>query len=115
MDPRALAEHVAKLLDDKQAEDITLLDVEELVSYTSYFIIATGRSDIHVRTLAQHLEREMKALAGRPLSLEGVQAGRWALIDYGDVVIHVFHKDERYIYDLEGLWKDAPATLYESP
>ncbi|MBU0552412.1 ribosome silencing factor [Myxococcota bacterium] len=113
MEPKELALHIAQMLDDKQAEEIVLLEVEALVSYTSYFVIATGRSEMHVRALAQHLEREMKTMAGRPLSLEGVQSGRWALIDYGDAVIHIFHKDERYIYDLEGLWREAPALEFE--
>lgn len=115
MEPRALALFLAKVLNDRKAEDIVILDVENLVGYTSYFIVASGRSDRQVKALASTLEREVKThLSARPLSREGVDQGNWALLDYGDAVVHVFRAEERDFYDLEGLWSDAPREDYPS-
>ncbi len=109
MEPRELALYLADLLEDKLAREIIIIDVEELVGYTSYFVIASGRSDRQVQALADHLRRESKTHgAQRALGTEGAEGGRWALIDYGDVIVHVFREDERDHYDLEGLWQDAP-------
>ncbi len=114
MDPKELALNIAQVLSEKKGEDIILLDVEALLAYTSYFVIASGRSTRQVKAMAGHLERYMKAITGRPLGAEGAAEGRWAVLDYGDVVVHIFQNDERYIYDLEGLWVDAPKELFES-
>lgn len=113
MEPRDLALFCAQALSDKQADDVVILDVEKLVSYASYFIIASGRSDRQVRALVNHLERYAREHGLRALGTEGTERGVWALIDFGDVVIHVFRGEERYFYDLEGLWQDAPRLPFE--
>ena len=109
MDPTQLALYLADLLEEKQAHDIVIIDVEDLVGYTSYFLIASGRSDRQVKALVDHVKRQSRTDAvGRPLGVEGANTGRWALVDFGDVVVHIFREDERDYYDLEGLWQDAP-------
>ena len=108
MDPKELALFLADALDEKKALDIIILDVESLVGYTSYFVLASGRGERHVQSLADHLRRHLRTDQGvRPMGVEGAKSGRWALLDFGDVVVHVFKEDERDFYDLEGLWQDA--------
>ena len=108
MDPKELALYLADALDDKKALNITILDVEDLVGYTSYFVVASGRGERHVQSLADHLRRHLRTEQGvRPFGVEGTESGRWALLDFGDVVVHIFREDERDFYDLEGLWRDA--------
>jgi ribosome-associated protein len=114
MEPEQLANFIADTLSDRKAEDILILDVEALVGYASYFVVCTGRSDRQVSALADHTVRRLRTELGvRPLGTEGVARSPWALLDYGDVVVHVFRQDERDFYDLEGLWADAPRVIYE--
>ena len=115
MEPKDLALLVAEVLADKLATDIRILDVDEVTGYTSYFVLATGRSERHVGTLADHVQRALKETPGtRPLGVEGISNGRWALIDYGDAVVHIFLESERELYDLEGLWSDAPRVPFDA-
>ena len=109
MDTENLARDLATCLEDKLALDILILEVEALVGYASHFVVASGRSERQVQALAEHVKQKMIESHGiRPLSVEGLEGGRWALVDFGDVVVHVFREDERDFYDLEGLWRDAP-------
>jgi ribosome-associated protein len=103
-----LVHEVANLAADRKAQEIRALDVRKLVAYTDYFVICAGRSDRQVRAVAEHIITELRELGRRPLGVEGLQHGLWVLIDYGDVVIHVFHEDERRDYDIERLWSAAP-------
>jgi len=98
----------AELLFDRKATDVLLLELKGISSATDYFLIATGRSDTHVSAIADHLVGEMSKAGVRPVSAEGVRGGRWALIDYFDFVVHVFHPAAREFYQLERLWGDAP-------
>ena len=116
MEPEQLAHFIADTLSDRKAEDILILDVEALVGYASYFVVCTARSDRQISALADHTVRRLRTELGvRPLGTEGTERSSWALMDYGDVVVHVFRQDERDFYDLEGLWSDAPRVLYEPP
>ena len=109
MEPQELALYLADLLEEKQGLDIVIINVEDLVGYTSYFLISSGRSDRQVKALVDHLRRNTrKDLGIHSMGVEGADTGRWALIDFGDVVVHVFRENERDFYDLEGLWQDAP-------
>ena len=108
MDPKDLALLLADTLDEKQASDIVILDVEDLVGYTSFFVLCSGRSERQVQALAEHARRTLRTdHSVRHIGIEGVEKGRWALIDFGDVVAHIFKENERDYYDLEGLWQDA--------
>jgi ribosome-associated protein len=102
-----------ELCQERNAREPMLLDLRELSDATDYFLIASGDSDVHVRAIADHV---MDALAGdgvRPAGVEGERAARWVLIDYVDLVVHVFHPVVRDFYQLERLWGDAPTMLIE--
>ena len=101
------------LLFDRKAVDITLLDLRKVSSATDFFLIATGRSDTHVSSIADHVVDELKKEGVRPVGTEGMRAGRWALVDYVDFVLHVFHPAAREFYQLERLWGDAPVQYME--
>ena len=90
-----------------------MLDVSGLIVLTDVFIIASGTSRRHVITLAEETEMQLKAQDRRPLRREGMAEGSWVLLDYGDVVVHVFDEDTRAYYDLERLWADAPRLSFE--
>ncbi|MCK7467826.1 MAG: ribosome silencing factor [Desulfosudis oleivorans] len=104
----------AQLALDKKAADLVLLDVQQQSSFTSYFIICSGTSDRRVQAIAAHLEASCKQAGMRPLGIEGVREGRWVLLDYADVVIHIFHEPVREFYDLERLWTDAQRIAVET-
>lgn len=113
MEPKELALLLAEAMADRKAEDIVILEVEELVSYTSYVLVASGRSDRQVGAIASHVERAARDAGVRPIGTEGTDGGTWALIDYGDCVVHVFRYEERDFYDLEALWADAPRVPFD--
>jgi ribosome-associated protein len=98
---------------DKKAEDLVLLKMRGVASYADYVLMCSGRSDRQVQAIAQSIETELKKLGYRPLGIEGKSHGQWVLIDYGDVIIHVFQESVRKFYDLEGLWIDAPRVEVE--
>ena len=94
---------------DKKAEDIVALDVSQLLVVTEYFVIATGRTNIQVRAIADWVEEVLRDKGGeKPIGREGTGEDKWVLLDYGDVVVHVFQPAERDFYRLEKLWSDAP-------
>jgi ribosome-associated protein len=99
----------AEAASDKKGEDLVALDVSELLVVTEYFVIATGRTNIQVRAIADEIEEQLRVKAGeKPIGREGMGEDKWVLLDYGDVVVHVFQPDERDFYRLEKLWGDAP-------
>lgn len=108
-----LAELCAKVALDHKAEDLTVLDVRGLTSFTDYFIIMSGRSTRHVQGLAEIIEKEVSAKRISDKHCEGLQEGLWVLLDFNDVVVHIFYKDTRKFYDLDGLWHDAPRVEIE--
>jgi ribosome-associated protein len=92
---------------EKKAIGIEILDVSGKVDYADFLVIMTGRSDRHVHAIATGIEEALRSKKVRPLSMEGLQAATWVLIDFSDVVVHVFQEDTRRLYDIEGLWIDA--------
>ena len=97
-----------KAATSKKALDIVLLDLRGLSNITDYFLIISGNSDRHVQSIAEAILENMEREGHRPLGIEGLSQGRWVLLDYDDVVIHIFYEPVRRYYDLEGLWADAP-------
>ena len=93
---------------NKKAKDLQILDVRGLVSYTDYFVVCSGTNDRQVKAIADAVLGEMRELNYRPLGIEGLNSGRWVVIDFGDYVVHVFHDEERENYAIEKLWSDAP-------
>lgn len=108
-----LAQFCAHIALDHKAEDLVILDVHELTSFTDYFIIMSGRSTRHVQGLADSLEKELRTKRISSKFCEGLKEGHWVLLDYNDVVIHIFYKETRGFYDLDGLWHDAPKVEIE--
>ncbi len=114
--PSELTDEVARaveLAQDRKGRDVTVLDLRGLSSATDFFVIVTGTSDIHVRSIANHIMDGLKGDAERPDHVEGIRGGRWVLIDYIDFVVHVFHPAARDFYQLERLWGDAPVLAVE--
>jgi ribosome-associated protein len=93
---------------EKKAADPVLLEMKKITSYTDYFLIVSGSSDRQVQAIARAVEEALHEKGVRPLGLEGVPEGRWVLMDYGDVIVHVFLEQLRTFYELESLWIDAP-------
>jgi ribosome-associated protein len=102
-----LKKGVAALL-DKKAEKLVVLNLQGLTTISDYFVLATAGSNRQAQALADAIEMALKAEGRRPLAIEGYQSAVWILIDYGDVVFHVFHDEARRFYGLERLWGDAP-------
>lgn len=103
----ALAQRIAALCQEFKATDVTILSLKGVTDMTDYFVIASGSSDTHVRSTAQRVEEELKREGARPAHVEGMEQGRWVILDYVDVVVHVFHPALRSYYQLERLWGDA--------
>lgn len=93
---------------EKKASRIVILELKGLTSITDYFLICSGASDRQVQSIAEGIEEKMAERGERPLGVEGMGEGRWVLLDYDDVVVHVFQDPVREYYDLEGLWIEAP-------
>lgn len=101
---------------DKKGLDVELLDVGDILAIADVFVIATGTSRTHVRAVADGVEESLSEKAGRkPLRREGADQGEWVLLDYGDVVVHLFQPEQREYYGLERLWRDAPKVSWEEP
>jgi len=114
--PEALLDAVVKGLDDVKGQDITIVDLREIThAISSYFVIAHGSSHTQVDALAQSVEKVCwEALGDQPTSVQGLRNGEWAIIDYFDVVVHVFHGEARTRYGLEELWGDAEIKKIET-
>ena len=100
---------------DKKALEPVLLDVKEQSSYTDFILVVSGRSDRHVQSVAEGITLALKERGVRTIGVEGKRDGHWALLDFVDVVVHVFYHPVRERYDLEGLWSDAPRVPVEVP
>lgn len=108
MDGRDLAAACVRIAQDVKAQDLIVLDVRGIASFTDYFIIMSGQSTRHVQGLAEAIEEELRAKRASSKHSEGLRDGLWVLLDLGDVVVHVFYHEQRAFYNLEGLWHDAP-------
>jgi iojap-like ribosome-associated protein len=100
---------------DKKACDLVVLDVHEHTSIADYFIVCSGRSDRQVQSIAQGIEENAAEEGFKPFAVEGAQRGHWALIDFSDVIVHVFYEPVREFYDLDGLWGHAPKAKLPEP
>ena len=107
MDSKELALHAARILDEKGANEIMILEVAHLTSITDYFVIANGRNIQSVRSLAEDLEEKLKEEGVEPRRKEGERESRWIVLDYAHVSVHIFHPDERQYYNIERLWQDG--------
>lgn len=100
-------ESAVKILSGRKAEDIKAIDIAGISIIADYFLIASGGSTTQVHSLAEELEFKLSQAGTEPLRVEGTQSSTWIILDYGSVVIHVFHRDTRQFYNLERLWADG--------
>lgn len=116
VDSKALALMAAEACDDRKAVDIRLIRVEEVSSLADWFVICSGLTDVQVRAIARSVEDTLETELGRlPLRREGQSEGRWVLLDYGEVIVHVLTPSERSYYDLESFWGHGEQERYISP
>ena len=106
--PYEITEIAVKTLDAKKADNIKVLETREITVLADYFVICTGTSSPHVKSLADEVETVLSEKGEAPLRTEGYRSGGWVLLDFGCVVVHLFLQDMRQFYDLERLWSDAP-------
>ena len=106
-------ERAAELALERKAADVVALDLASVSGATDYFLLASGRSDVQVKAIADNIVEQLKKEEIRAEHIEGLQGGRWVLIDYIDFVVHVFHEEARHFYQLEVLWGDAPRLEFE--
>lgn len=99
---------------DSKAEDLVILDVQGIASFTDFFVIMNGRSTRHVQGLAETIEGALRSKRVKASRAEGLAEGLWVLLDFGDVVVHIFYHEQRKFYDLDGLWHDAPRIALKS-
>ena len=103
-------EKICAVLSARKAQDIVSVDVREKSSVADYYVIASGRSMAQTRALIEHVEEEMDKIGIAPIRREGIREGRWCVLDYGDVLVHLFNDETRLFYHLEQLWGDDKTT-----
>ncbi|MHC4470407.1 MAG: ribosome silencing factor [Planctomycetota bacterium] len=108
-----MARLVASLMLERKGEDVVILDMSDVLPITDFFVIGTGRNARHVDSMVELVIKRLKELGLLPANRSGLDASRWALVDYGSVVVHVFQPSEREFYDLELLWGDAERVPFD--
>ncbi|MEG0753642.1 MAG: ribosome silencing factor [Angelakisella sp.] len=108
LQPEQLVSKIVKTLDSKQAVDITAMKISDLTTIGDYFVVASGNSNAQVKALAEEVENQLSKLGIEPKKVEGGQSALWILMDYYDVIVHIFYKETREFYSIERLWADAP-------
>jgi ribosome-associated protein len=103
----------SKYAEEKKANDVLMLELKGLTDIADYFVLANGTSERHVKTISEHIETSMKNDGIKPYSVEGYNDGRWIIIDYRDVIVHIFLEPLRELYDLESLWIEAKRQRLE--
>jgi ribosome-associated protein len=114
MDVNAMLNLAAQACDDKRAEDIVALDMDHISLIADYFLICHGNNERQVQAIAREIKEIMEENDITVKRMEGFEGARWILVDIGDIVCHVFHRDERNYYNLERLWGDAPRLALET-
>lgn len=115
LDRLAKAELIAEAVFDRKGEDLVVLDIRKVAFFSDTFILATGRSDRQVRSIADSIEEALARHGERALGIEGYEEGRWVLMDLGDAIVHIFQPEVREYYDLERLWSEAPTVELKGP
>lgn len=106
---REMVKKIYHALEEKKADDITVIDITEVSCLADYFIITNGENNLQVQAMADSVDEAMTKAGHNARGIEGYSAANWILLDYGDVVVHIFSKDDRRFYDLERIWRDGKA------
>jgi ribosome-associated protein len=112
LDARKIAYVASQAANEKKAIKVTILGLSKISVIADYFIICSGMTSVHVRAIVDHIIEKLDEIGVRLCHVEGAKRGRWILLDYGSVVVHVFHRIEREFYDLERLWGDAETIMF---
>lgn len=115
MESSQLANKITDLIFNKKGYDVKILDLRNITTFTDYFVVCSGDSDTQVKAIADEVDKKLSDEGIRPWHIEGYQALNWILIDFVDVVVHIFKKETREFYNLEKLWGDAPITEVIDP
>ena len=107
MSQKDILKKIVRILDAKKAEEIEVIGIKDLTIIADYFVIATGTSTTHTKTLADEVEFQLKEAGITPARTEGYNGSNWILLDYSDIVVHIFYKETRNYYSLERLWSDG--------
>lgn len=107
MTSKELAKIAVKALDDKKGEDITVIDISEVSVLADYFIIAGGSNKSQIQAMSDNVDEQLSKNGGTLKQIEGYEAGNWVLLDFQDVIVHIFDKENRLFYDLERIWRDG--------
>ena len=107
MNEKELVKNITNILDNKKATNIKVIDLEGLSSLGDYFVVASGRSTTQVKALLDYLDEEMEKLGVNMIRQEGKQEGKWAVADFGDVIVHIFHEETRMAYQFDELWDNG--------
>lgn len=108
-----LAKIIAEACEDEKAVNVTILNVHDLTTLVDYFVIASGRSVVQVKSIVEHVEEVLGKTGVAPLRRAGHGEGKWVVLDFGSIMLHVFRQEEREYYDLENLWADAKHIQFE--
>lgn len=115
MDSKTLAHKIADLMFNKKGYDVRILDLKEIASFADYFVICSADSDTQVKAISDEIDKNLKDQGIKSWHKEGYKALNWVLLDYVDVVVHIFKKEMREFYNIEKLWGDAPVIEVEDP
>lgn len=107
MDSKTLLNKITDVLEDKKAKNISIININDISILTDYFVICNGTSSTHIKAMADEVEFRMREQGYDHLHKEGYESARWILLDYGEVVVHIFHEEDRHFYNLERLWSDG--------
>ncbi|WP_340138016.1 ribosome silencing factor [Dissulfurispira thermophila] len=113
IESRDKAIEAAKAAIDKKAKDTVILELKDITIIADYFVVCSGESTTQVRAIVENVEKKLKEHRQKPMGIEGLNTARWVLMDYGDVIIHVFEEETRAYYELEKFWLDAPRIPFE--
>ena len=110
---KEMASIAYQALTDKKGEDVRVIEITEIASFADYFIIADGNNPSQISALVDNVEEQLSKAGYEPKRIEGVRNSNWVLMDYGDIILHVFSKEDRLFYDLERIWKDGREVTEE--
>ena len=110
MDPHILSDRIVSILSDKKAKDIDVIDTANVTDIADYFVICSGTSTTHIRSLVDEVDFQLSQEGIKASHIEGYDTARWILMDYSSVIVHVFHEEDRQYYSLERLWSDGKIT-----